>query len=148
MLASLPDGEVTRVSVARLRDPMMYGEHDYICVTELGGFHVSGPCDTNEILRRHGPGAYRVTAYGLDPAGVRWEVLVEGLRAERQLHVPINDNYISPSIDLSLWSRILFLGVVVVERSPLVFVGAVTGSVVVAGVIVVGSSLCARSECA
>jgi len=30
MLASLPDDEVTRVSVARLRDPMMYGEHDYI----------------------------------------------------------------------------------------------------------------------
>jgi hypothetical protein len=29
MAASLPDGEVTRVSVARLRDPMMYGEHDY-----------------------------------------------------------------------------------------------------------------------
>jgi hypothetical protein len=80
MLASLPEGEVTRVSVARLRDPLMYGEHDYICVTELGGFHVSGPCETNEILRRHGPGAYRVTAYGLDPAGVRWEVLVEGLR--------------------------------------------------------------------
>ncbi len=74
--------------------------------------------------------------------------LEQRMSAERQLHVPINDNYISPSIDLSLWSRILFLGVVVVERSPLVFVGAVTGSVVVAGVIVVGSSLCARSECA
>ncbi len=80
MLASLPDGEVTRVSVARLRDPMMYGEHDYICVTELGGFHVSGSCATIEIIRRYGPGAYRVTAYRLEPAGVRWEVLVEGLR--------------------------------------------------------------------
>jgi len=80
LLASLPDGEVTRLSIARLRDPLMFGDHDYICVTELGGFHVSGPCQTMEILRRHGPGAYRVTAYRLEPSGVRWEVLVEGLR--------------------------------------------------------------------
>lgn len=62
MLASLPDGEVTRVSVARLRDPMMYGEHDYICVTELGGFHVSGSCATNEIIRRR---ARRLRAAGV-----------------------------------------------------------------------------------
>lgn len=80
MLASLPDGEVTRLSIARLRESEMYGNHDYICVTELGGFHVSGPCETIEILRRHGPGAYRVTAYCLEPAGVRWEVLVDGVR--------------------------------------------------------------------
>ena len=80
MLASLPDGDVTRLSIARLREPEMYGNHDYICVTELGGFHVSGPCETIEILRRYGPGAYRVTAYCLEPAGVRWEVLVDGVR--------------------------------------------------------------------
>jgi hypothetical protein len=80
MLASLPDGEVTRLSIARLREPEMYGNHDFICVTELGGFHVSGPCEMIEILSRHGPGGYRITAYCLEPAGVRWEVLVEGLR--------------------------------------------------------------------
>jgi hypothetical protein len=68
------------VSIARLREPMMYGEHDYICVSELGGFHVSGPCETNDILRRYGPGGYRVTACCLESTSLRWEVLVEGLR--------------------------------------------------------------------
>jgi len=44
---------------------------------ELGGFHVPGPCETTEITRRFGVGDYRITAYGFDPPGVRWEVLVE-----------------------------------------------------------------------
>ena len=80
LLAALPEGEITRISVARLRESAVDGEREYICVSELGGFHVSGPCDKTEILRRFGPGAYRVSAYGFDPSGIRWEVLVEGLR--------------------------------------------------------------------
>ncbi len=80
LLAALPGGEVTRVSVARMREAYSYGEHDHICVAELGGFHVSGACETQEILRRFGPGSYRVSAYGFEPPGIRWEVLVEGLR--------------------------------------------------------------------
>jgi hypothetical protein len=78
-LADLPD-ETTRISVARLREVYAFGEHEYIHVTELGGFHVSGPCETIEIARRFGPGTYRVSAYGFAPAGIRWEVIVEGLR--------------------------------------------------------------------
>jgi hypothetical protein len=80
LLSGLPQGEVTRISVARVRQPHMFGEHEYICVTELGGFHVSGPCKTTELVRRFGPGTYRVSAYGFDPSGIRWEVVVAGLR--------------------------------------------------------------------
>ncbi len=80
LLAALPDAELTRISVARQRLPFYDREHEFISVSELGGFHVSGPCTTNEILRRFGPGSYRVSAFGIEPSGIRWEVLVEGLR--------------------------------------------------------------------
>ena len=80
LLAALPEGELTRISVARLRTPFMNGDHEYVSVIELGGFHVSGPCDKIEIVGRYGNGAYRVSAFGFNPAGIRWEVLVEGLR--------------------------------------------------------------------
>lgn len=80
LLAALPESELTRISVARLRPPYMDGDFEFISVAELGGFHVSGPCGTTEILRRFGPGSYRVSAFGLEPSGIRWEVLVEGLR--------------------------------------------------------------------
>jgi hypothetical protein len=46
---------------------------------ELGGFHVSGPCGLDDIVRRYGPGSYRVTAYGFEPPALLWEVLVEDL---------------------------------------------------------------------
>jgi len=80
LLAALPQAELTRISVARLRLPFYDREHEFISVSELGGFHVSGPCTTTEIIRRFGPGSYRVSAFGLEPSGIRWEVLVEGLR--------------------------------------------------------------------
>jgi hypothetical protein len=79
-LAELPPNEVTRISVARYREDFQHGEYEYARVIELGGFHVSGACSIQEITQRFGPGGYRVTAYGFDPAGLRWEVLVEGLR--------------------------------------------------------------------
>lgn len=75
-LAELPDGKLTRISVGRFRGPYQHGEHEYAEVVELGGFHVSGPCAVEEITRRFGSGAFRVTAYGFLPAGLRWEVLV------------------------------------------------------------------------
>jgi hypothetical protein len=80
LLGALPEAELTRISVARLRPPFLDREHEFILVSELGGFHVSGPCTTTEIVRRFGPGSYRVSAFGLEPSGIRWEVLVEGLR--------------------------------------------------------------------
>jgi hypothetical protein len=33
----------------------------------------------NETTRRYGRGSYRVSAYGFEPTGVRWEVLIEEL---------------------------------------------------------------------
>lgn len=80
-LGTLPQGEVTRISVGRWRGPAMCGDdqQDYAWIIELGGFLVSGPCGTSEITRRYGRGSYRVTAYGFDPSGLRWEVLVKDL---------------------------------------------------------------------
>jgi len=82
--AAFPEAEVTRISIARWRGPFPAGQDraEYAWLVELGGFHVSGACALDEITRRYGPspGSYRVTAYGFDPPGVRWEVLVEDLR--------------------------------------------------------------------
>jgi hypothetical protein len=75
-LAQLPHGELTRISVARFRGDFLHGDAEYLEVYELGGFHVSGSCAIDEITRRYGPGEYRVTAYGLDPPALRWEVVV------------------------------------------------------------------------
>ncbi len=79
LLAELPDGQLTRISVGRFRGPFQHGDHEYADVIELGGFHVSGPCAVEEITRRFGSGDYRVTAYSFEPPGLRWEILVEGL---------------------------------------------------------------------
>ena len=69
--------------IGRWRGVYQAGEEksDYAWIVELGGFHVSGPCTPTEVTRRFGHGSYRVTAYGFDPAGLRWEVLVEDLAA-------------------------------------------------------------------
>lgn len=84
-LAALP-AELTRISVARYRGSYMATSADgedaeFADVLELGGFHASGPCARTEITDRYGRGDYRVTAYGFDPPGLRWEVLVIGVRA-------------------------------------------------------------------
>ena len=78
-LAALPPAKTTRISVGRLRGPFRHDDADFAWVVELGGFHVSGPCTLDEISRRFGPGDYRVTTYGFDPPGLRWELLVEGI---------------------------------------------------------------------
>jgi hypothetical protein len=81
-LATLPEAEVTRISIARWRGAFPAGvdRDDYAWLVEVGGFHTSGAVTANEMVRRYGPGSYRVTAYGFAPPGVRWEVLVEDLR--------------------------------------------------------------------
>lgn len=78
-LGELPEGQLTRISVAKYRGAYAHGDHDYARVNELGGFHVAGPCTPNEIARRFGSGTSRVTAYGFEPSGLHWEVLVERL---------------------------------------------------------------------
>lgn len=72
---------MTRISVGRWRGRYQAGDDqaDYAWIVELGGFHVSGACTLEEITRRFGSGDYRVTAYGFDPPGLRWEFLVEDL---------------------------------------------------------------------
>jgi hypothetical protein len=78
LLADLPMGTRTRLSIARNRGEIESWEDDQHRsarnVTELGGFHVIGPIELGEIARRYGRGDYRVTAYSFDPPGVRWEV--------------------------------------------------------------------------
>ncbi len=78
-LASIPTGEVTRISVARFRGPFQHDNVDFADLVELGGFHTGGPCDVRDVVDRFGPGDYRITAFGFTPPALRWEVLVEGL---------------------------------------------------------------------
>ena len=84
-LAALPSTETTRISISRWRGAFPAGEDqaDHAWLVELGGFVVAGPCGLEEITRRYGSGSYRVTAYGFEPAGVRWEVLIEDLASGR-----------------------------------------------------------------
>lgn len=80
LLAQLPPGQVTRISVGRWRGgDYTSGGHEYDEIIELGGFHVSGPCAIEEITRRFGSGKRRITAYGFDPPGLRWELLVDSV---------------------------------------------------------------------
>jgi hypothetical protein len=81
--STLPTTEVTRISIGRWRGVYPAGEDraNYAWIVELGGFHVSGPCTIDEIVRRYGSGNYRVTAYGFVPPAVQWEVLIEDLGA-------------------------------------------------------------------
>jgi transcriptional regulator with XRE-family HTH domain len=84
-LAALP-AAMTRISVGRHR-----GEYEsrnpegedarYAYITELGGFLTAGPCELTEITRRFGPGAYRVTAYQIDPPTLLWEVIATAVGA-------------------------------------------------------------------
>jgi len=76
MLAAIPLGPSVRISIAR-----SLGVNDYVDggqvrrLVELVGLVVQGPFSVDELLRRHGPGEYRVTAYGLEPFGLRFEVI-------------------------------------------------------------------------
>ena len=56
---------------------------DYRNLAELGGFDVSGPIALADIMARVGAGEYRVTAYGFDPRGLRWEVPIRVRRQAR-----------------------------------------------------------------
>jgi hypothetical protein len=75
LLAALPDGQLTRISVARHRGDFAIEHTEYVDILELGGFQVAGPIKTDEITNRFGAGEFRISAYGFDPPGIRWEVL-------------------------------------------------------------------------
>ncbi len=83
MLAALPAKQSTRISIARVVGEFMIpnetdanGFVEYHNLCELGGFDVSGPVTVADILARVGAGEYRVSAYGFEPRGLRWEVFV------------------------------------------------------------------------
>ena len=77
LLASLPAGP-TRLSIARdLGADFETGSGSTRHLVELGGFVVFGPATIKQIVGRYGGGAFRITAYGLDPPGLRWEVLAQ-----------------------------------------------------------------------
>jgi len=77
LLASLPAGP-TRLSIARdLGADFETGSGSTRHLVELGGFVVLGPATIKQIVDRYGGGAFRITAYGLEPRGLRWEVLAQ-----------------------------------------------------------------------
>jgi hypothetical protein len=81
LLAALPSKQSTRISIARMIGEFMISEGadafvEYRNLCELGGFDASGPVTVADIIARVGAGEYRVSAYGYDPRGLRWEVFV------------------------------------------------------------------------
>lgn len=83
LLQALPERQSTRLSIARVLgefmipdDTSVHGGVEYSNLTELGGFTVTGPIALADVAARVGPGEYRVSAYGFDPRGLRWEVFV------------------------------------------------------------------------
>jgi len=71
-------GHVTRVlgefMISEGTGPNAFVEYRNLC--ELGGFDASGPIAVADLVSRVGAGEYRVSAYGFDPRGLRWEVFV------------------------------------------------------------------------
>ena len=103
LLVSLPNNRSTRISVARVVGEYMVPDAmdqsstnivEYRNLIELGGFVVSGPSAIAEITGRFGGGEYRVSAYGLDASGLRWEVFVTLGAAEPASNI---DKTASPS---------------------------------------------------
>jgi hypothetical protein len=84
LLAALPAKQSTRISIARMVGEFVVPEDnekdvgfvEYRNLCELGGFDVSGPVTVADVLARVGAGEYRVSAYGFEPRGLRWEVFV------------------------------------------------------------------------
>jgi hypothetical protein len=83
LLAALPARQSTRISIARMLGEFMISEGtgsaafvEYRNLCELGGFDASGPIAVADLVSRVGAGEYRVSAYGFDPRGLRWEVFV------------------------------------------------------------------------
>lgn len=84
LLGALPAKQPTRISIARMLGEFVLpdgpeidaGFVEYRNLSELGGFDVSGAIALADIMARVGAGEYRVSAYGFDPRGLRWEVFV------------------------------------------------------------------------
>jgi DNA-binding transcriptional MerR regulator len=78
LVATLPEHRSTRISLARVVGDYVIDNDEnlveYCNLAELGGFVVSGPVTVFEITSRFGVGEYRISAYGLDSPGLRWEV--------------------------------------------------------------------------
>ena len=76
LLSTIPRASNTRISLARsLGTDDWIDDGDVRRLVELGGFLVQGPIAIDDLVRRHGTGEYRITAYLLEPSGLLWEVL-------------------------------------------------------------------------
>ena len=83
LLAALPSKQSTRISLARMIGEFAVPDEsngngfvEYRNLCELGGFDASGPLAVADLIARVGAGEYRVSAYGFEPHGLRWEVFV------------------------------------------------------------------------
>jgi DNA-binding transcriptional MerR regulator len=83
LLAALPSKQSTRISIARMVGEFVIPEDtdgnafvEYRNLCELGGFDASGALSIADLIARVGAGEYRVSAYGFEPRGLRWEVFV------------------------------------------------------------------------
>lgn len=84
LLAAPPPKQPTRISIARMLGEFVIAESqeadasfvEYRNLAELGGFEVTGPLALADLVARVGAGEYRVSAYGFEPRGLRWEVFV------------------------------------------------------------------------
>lgn len=83
LLAALPAKHSTRIIIARMIGEFMISEGTaadafvaYRNLCELGGFDASGLLAVADLIARVGAGEYRVSAYGFEPRGLRWEVFV------------------------------------------------------------------------
>ena len=81
LLGALPAKESTRISIARMVGEFVIPDEtsgngfvEYRNLCELGGFDASGPISVADLIARVGAGEYRVSAYGIEPRGLRWEV--------------------------------------------------------------------------
>ncbi|MCG8421048.1 MAG: hypothetical protein MJE77_24260 [Proteobacteria bacterium] len=76
LLAELPEGQPTRISVALGGTKVWSKEfkQDVVIYDELGGFVTQGPLKPSDIRARFGEGQFRITAYSLVEHRVLWEV--------------------------------------------------------------------------
>ena len=73
LLAALPAGESTRISVARFVSEYQTDGMIHLEVVELGGLVTNGPLRIKDLTNRFGFNAFRVSAYSLHRRSLLWE---------------------------------------------------------------------------
>lgn len=76
LLAGLPKGEPTRLSVARFVGEYEVDGESHLELREVGGFVCLGPLQIGDLTARFGFVPVRVSAYSLQSRAMHWEVLL------------------------------------------------------------------------